>query len=187
MLGKLKEKLTGALFGELVRDWGEVSNESGALFNEQLSVALYEKDRRKNICLTYNFGSANKQILCFAVGDLRQFVSTLARRLDEFEQMAGSPGPAPTVGSNKLPFFQRIVATVIYGVKASRLLVDRKSRSAGGAEVTMYGYLTRRDDTKVLIQCDSGANSSLIVSAAGIRAMARALAEHVESAEAGAL
>ncbi len=179
MLGKIKDALTGAILGELVKDWGVISHESGALFNEQLKLALYAKDGRDILCLTYDFGSANKQMLSFEVGDLRQFTSTLQTRMEEVDRIAGHPGNVPTAGRNKLPFLPGLMAKVLHGVKASRLLVDDGDRSSGSPDIRMHAYVSRKNDVRVVLHVDAGDNSSQLVSGAGIRAMAQVLADHV--------
>lgn len=183
MLDTIKNKLTRVFLGQLVKDWGMVSQQSGTLFNEKLSLALYEKDHQSNLCLTYEYGAANKQLLSFPVADLRQFVATLERGLDELDWIARTPQPhVPTVGSNRLPLFQRLVAKVVHGVKASRLLIESSSGDSGSAGIQIYGYVTRNDDTKVLLRWQSSDDSSQIVSSEGIRAMVRALSDYLRAA-----
>lgn len=179
MLGKIKDALTGAVLGEVVKEWGVISDESGALFNEQLKLTLYAKDGRDVVCMAYDFGSANKQLLSFGVGDLRQFASTLQTRMAEVDRIAGHPGNVPTAGRNKLPFFPGLVAKVIHGVKASRLLVDEGDRSSGSPSIRMHAYVSRKNDVRVVLHINAGDNSSQLVSGAGIRAMAQVLADRV--------
>jgi len=179
VLGKIKDALTGAILGDLVKDWGVISQESGALFNEQLKLALYAKDDRDVVCMTYDFGSTNKQMLSFGVGDLRQFASTLQSRMNEVDRIAGHSGNVPTAGRNKLPFLPGLMAKVLHGVKASRLLVDDGDRSSGSPDIRMHAYVSRKSDVRVVLHVDAGDNSSHLVSGAGIRAMAQILADHV--------
>ena len=179
MLGKIKDALTGAFLGDLVKEWGVISRESGALFNEQLKLALYAKEGRDVLCMTYDFGSTNKQMLSFEVGDLRQFTSALQTRMAEVDRIAGHPGSVPTAGRNKLPFLPGLMAKVIHGVKASRLLVDEGDRSSGSPDIKMHAYVSRKNDVRVVLHLNTGDNSSQLVSGAGIRAMAQVLAHQV--------
>ncbi len=185
MFGRIKAQLTQTFFGDLVKDWGVVSTDDRSFYTEDLSLALYDRKGRHNLVLSYHQKSSfnsNRFFFSFPVGDLGGFANGFTKRWHELERVKSNPRMAPTVGPNKLPFVHRLILGVMHGVKLSRLLLDHSDPDDGDLEIRMYGYVTRKGDTKVFIQSDLDASQGRghVVSGEGMRAVMEVLGDYAK-------
>ena len=97
--------------------------------------------------------------------------------------LANRARPVPATGSDRLPFFHRMMIRVIHGIRASLLLMDYKHPATHETEYRFYGYVTRKSDKKIFIQSDLDISHSSgnVISGEGLEAALEVLADAIES------
>jgi hypothetical protein len=150
---------------------------------EQLRLALYQKNTHVNLLLaiTYIFQSRSGVLnLVLEIGDLPRFVSTLWSNYEKLRVMANATGFINTATIDKIPWGPRLFLKVIYGVKASVLLLDGKDPCVDG-DVAIYGFISRKSEKKVFFPkyLDSS-GQVLVVSGEGFSIVLEALSAFLE-------
>ncbi len=137
--------------GEPIKDWGTVFAESRKFITEQLQLALYRKNNHMNLLLTitYIFQSRPSALnLVLEIRDLTRFVSTLWSNYEKLRVMANAAGFVTTATIDTIPWGPRLFLKVIYGVKASVLLLDGKDPCVDD-DFAVYGFISRKSKKKV--------------------------------------
>ena len=185
MFKSLKNKISRAILGEQIRDWGVVYENRSGFFKERISLGLYQKDRQLILCLTYRYTSRisfNSYTFAIPVFDLDFFVATLRANYDQLCSLARLPAAAIRA-SDRLPFAQRLMIKIFFGLKGSKLLLDHRNPSTDETEFRFNGFITRKSVVKVLIQSDMdiSQNEGHVISGDGLDAILCALSEYLRT------
>ena len=184
MFKKIKGLLTGAILGELVRDWDVVYCQQN-FFEEIIELSLYRKNDQWVVCLAYIYKSSisyNKFVFAIPVEDLASFVSTLLSRYDSLSKMSARKRKLLPARHDRLPFFHRQIIKLIHGLQTSKLLLDHKDPGTGDTEYRFFGYVTRKSDIKVFIQSqfEMSKSEGHIISGEGFLSALNVLAQFLD-------
>ena len=179
-------RLSQIFLGEAIRDWGVVFEEDRGMISERLQIGLYEKNRQLNLLLTVRFrtlGVPSLYAFQIPVAVLGSFVSTLQRRYDALYALTNRPEVTTPTASDRLPLPARVLLNLIHGIRASRLLLEHPDPSTRETAYRFYGYVTRKSDTKILLQSDIDISraESHVISGNGFAAVLDVLAQYVDT------
>ena len=186
MLKAIRNKLTQAVLGDPVRDWGVVYEQQGRFFTEQINLGLYRKQRELSLWLRYAYKSRisyNTYGFQIPVYNLHNFVTVMQSRYAKLCSLANRARPVSATASDRLPFFHRLMLRVIHGIRASLLLMDYTNPATHATEYRFYGYVSRNSAKKIFIQSDLdiSRSSGHVISGEGLEAALAVLADAIES------
>lgn len=181
MFGRIKDKLTNVILGELVQDWGTIFRKEG-FFEESIDLSLRREKKHWVVWLTYKYKSPisyNKYSFGIPVWDLDGFVANLQGRYDLLYEMSVRQRYGTTSRQDKLPFIHGLFCRAIHGIRASKLLIDLKNPTRNRTEYRLFGYITRKSEIKVFIQSEIDITNSKahIISGEGFAAALSSLSE----------
>jgi hypothetical protein len=169
--------------GEPIKDWGIVFAQKRRFVTEQLQLALYHKNTHMNLLLTINYtilSRPNVFNLVLEIRDLPRFVSTLWSNYEKLSSMAYAPGLGNTTRIDKPPWDTRLLLKVVYGVKASVLLLDSKDPCVD-EDFAIYGFVSRKSEKKVFFpKFYTSSNKIVVISGDGLSAALKTLSTFLE-------
>lgn len=191
LLGKIKSGLTDLVLGDLVRDWGEVSEQNKSFYTETLSLALYRDGTRLTLwlkILTRSRFSSNSWHLAMEVDDLSAFVNHAQSRFAQLQRLARSGRVIRPDPRDRLPFMLWLMLKAMFGVRASKLLGELPGGTNARPDYRIFGFVTRKSETRVMIQRGAGGSSQHgnVITSEGFGAMLDALAEYLAEGGVGA-
>jgi hypothetical protein len=151
------QAMADVFLGEPVREWGVVHERQGSFFNEAISIDLYRKNGQLILWLKSIHKSRisyNSSGFAITIHDLVDFVETLQSRYQELCRLAVSSRPRTPRAHDRLPLAHRLLLGVIFGIRASKLLLDHRDPGGGDADYRFYGFVTRKSKIRIFIQSD---------------------------------
>lgn len=181
-------QLADVFLGEPVREWGVVYERQGCCFSEAISVDLYQKDALLILWLKSIYKSRisyNSYGFAITVHDLHDFVDTLQLRYEELCRLARMPRPMAANRHDRLPFVHRLLLKAIFGLRASKLLLDHRDPVSHETDYRFYGFVTRKSDKKIFIQSDLDISNrhGTVISGECLAATLQVLADFLDSEE----
>jgi len=185
------EKMADIFLGEPVREWGVIHVQPGRFFEEAISLDLYRKDNELVIWLKAIYKSSisyNTYGFAINVRDLRGFVDGLQSRYQELCRLARLPKLPMQRSRDRLPFVHRLIIKAIFGIRASRLLLDHRDPRSRKTDYSFYGVVTRGSEIRVFLQSDMDrANrNGTVISGEGFAAALGVLKDFLESEQGAA-
>ena len=187
----VSQKMADVFLGEPVRGWGVVYEQAGHFFKETTSIDLYQKNGQPVLWLKVAYKSRisyNSYGFAINIHDLHHFVETLQARYRELSRLAGMARPRATRTRDKLPFAQRLLLKAIFGVRASKLLLDLRDPYTRATDYRFYGFVTRKSGKKIFIQSDLDISNGhgTVFSGGGLDAALQVLKDYLDSEESSA-
>ncbi len=133
--------------------------------------------------------SYNSYGFAINVHDLRNFVETLQSRYGELCRLARTPRPLPANTRDRLPLVHRLLLKAIFGVRASKLLLDLRDPDSQATDYRFFGFVTRKSENKIFIQSglDISKSDATVISGEGFAAALQVLAGFLDSGELAAV
>ncbi len=187
----VSRKMADVFLGEPVREWGVVYEQAGRFFKETTSIDLYQKNGQAVLWLKVAYKSRisyNSYGFAINIHDLHHFVKTLQASCRELSRLAGMARPRATRTHDKLPFAHRLLLKVIFGVRASKLLLDLRNPHTRATDYRFYGFVTRTSGKKIFIQSDLDISKGhgTVISGEGLEAALQVLQDYLDSEESSA-
>ena len=89
---------------------------------------------------------------------------------------------------SKLPFAHRLLLKAIFGIRASKLLLDLRDPQTRATDYRFYGFVTRTSGKKIFIQSDLDISKGhgTVISGEGLEAALQVLQDYLDSEESSA-
>lgn len=180
------QKMADVFLGEPLREWGVVHERQGSFYTESISIDLYRKDGQLILWLKTIYKSRfsyNSYGFAINIYDLHHFVETLQSRYRELTRLAGMARPRATRARDRLPFVHRLLIKAIFGIRASKLLLDLRDPDTRETDYRFYGFVTRKSDHKIFIQSerDISSREGTVISGECLAAALEVLAAFLDS------
>ncbi len=182
------QQLADVFLGEPVREWGVVYEQQGRFFSEAIAVDLYQKDAQLVLWLKSIYKSRisyNSYGFAITVHDLHDFVDTLQSRYKELCRLAHMSRAIVDNRHDRLPFVHRLLLKAIFGLRASKLLLDHRDPVSHETDYRFYGFVTRTSDKRIFIQSDPNISNQhgTVISGECLAATLQVLADYLDSEE----
>ncbi len=183
-----KQKIEDVFLGEPVKEWGDIFEQQQRFFTEVISIDLYRKNDKLLLWLKVTQKSAlsyNVHGYTITFRDLRSFTERLQSRYNQLCRLARARQPVAPRPRDRLPFMFRLMLKPIFGIRASILLLEQRDALIKMTDYRIYGFVTRKSETKVLILSDVAASKKegTVISGDGFAAVLKVLAEFLDSEE----